>query len=98
LACNAVVNGNSIEVLSETNVCLDIIEQNQCKVISSAEFGDEHNRKCMPSSVVVYFAQQGDNVWDIARHYHTTPDAILSTNSMTTNEIIKNMTLVIPSV
>jgi len=98
LGCNAVVNGNSIEVLSETNVCLDIIEQNQCKVISSAEFGDEHNRKCMPSSVVVYFAQQGDNVWDIARHYHTTPDAILSTNSMTTNEIIKNMTLVIPSV
>ncbi len=94
-AYNPAENGLGISV--EFNVLLDVIEQNQCKVISSAELGDEHQRHCLPSSVVVYFAQDGESVWSIAQHYHTSVDAIVFTNGLKSDVINGSVTLVIPS-
>ena len=97
IGCSSVINGESIEVITDTNVNIDIIEQNQRKVISSAEFSEEHIRRCQPSSVVVYFANEGECVWDIARRYHSSPEAILSTNGIKNEVFDRNMTVVIPA-
>ena len=97
VGCYAVINGESIEVATDVNVNMDIIEQTQCKVISSAEIMEEHKRKCQPSSVVVYFATEGESVWDIARRYHSSPEAILCINGMRTEVIDRNTTVVIPA-
>ena len=96
--CMAIINGETIDVMSEININMDIIEQKQCNVISAAELTEEHKRKCQPSSVVVYFANEGEQVWDIARRYHSSPEAILTTNGIKSDIIEKDLTIVIPSV
>ncbi len=98
VTCSFSLTENGIDIISELNIIIDIIEQNHCEVISSAELGEEHKRNCSPSSVVVYFANDGESVWNIAQHYHTSADAITSTNGLKSEVIDGSKTLVIPSV
>ncbi len=98
LGCLGIINGSSADVNAELNITIDVIEQTLASVLCSAEFGDEYQRRCSPSSVVVYFAADGERVWDIARRYNTSPDAIASTNAIRSDKVDGNKTLVIPSI
>lgn len=45
--------------------------------------GISYNENCCPmkqASMVVYFVQKGDTLWDIAKKYRTSTDAIISSN------------------
>ncbi len=48
------------------------------------------------ASVTVYFAQENDSLWDIAKKYYTTIDAIRKINEGLDNEIQKGMQILIP--
>ena len=38
--------------------------------------------KSTQSGITVYFVQSGDELWDIAKRYHTTSEDILGTNKL----------------
>ena len=44
---------------------------------------------CDPSSAIVYFAKEGDTVWDVAKRYRVPMDRITSTNNLTENKLSK---------
>ena len=44
----------------------------------------------LPASIVIYIVQEGDTLWEIAKKYNTTVDAILAVNE------IENMDLIYP--
>ncbi len=96
-SCVAISKGDLFELVCELNLCLDVVEQTSCKVVSSIQLNNEHLRRCKPSSIVVYFAHKGDSVWDVARRYNTTPQAIATTNNLKDDLITGEITLVIPS-
>ncbi len=98
VACSGSVTPDGIEVKAELLIACDVIEQSKQSVITEVELGEELERRHSPSSVIVYFASEGESVWDIARHYLTSPDAISSVNSLSSDIIPTAKTLVIPSV
>ncbi len=98
VACSGLVTADGVEVKAELLICCDIIEQYKLKVITEAKLAGEKQRRYSPSSVIVYFAADGESVWDVARRYSTSPDAIISVNSLTSDMIPSGKTLVIPSV
>lgn len=70
----------------ETRAVTDItLDKTKCKTIKTA-------------SLTVYFAEESENIWDIARHYNTTVDAILRENRMQSEEITHSCKLLIPKV
>lgn len=47
--------------------------------------------------ITLYYPQEGESVWDIARRYHTTQDSILHANRLTSDCIHTEKVLMIPS-
>ena len=41
--------------------------------------------KSSQSGITVYFVQNGDDMWNIAKRYHTMPSDIVSVNSLDEN-------------
>ena len=97
-SCTATVTADGVEVRAELAVSADVIEQTVQRVITGAEFGDEKHRLHKPSSVIVYFASDGERLWDVAQRYSTSPEAIAKVNSLSGDVIPSGKTLVIPSV
>lgn len=46
--------------------------------------------------MTLYYPQPGEEIWDIARRYHTTSDLICSANHMTGNTVHGEKVLLIP--
>ena len=84
------------EIKSELNVRADLIERSYCDVITSAELGERQVSKYSNSSVVIYRAGAGERLWDIAKNYNTSVEAIAELNSVSGEEIEVDRTVVIP--
>lgn len=61
------------------------LDKSKCKSIKTA-------------SLTVYFADENESIWDIARHYNTTVEAILRENRMQSEEITHCCKLLIPKI
>ena len=48
---------------------------------------------CPP--VVIYFADEGEKVWDIAKRYSVTPDSIMLTNKLDSESLKKGQKICI---
>lgn len=62
-----------------------ILDKSKCKSVKTA-------------ALTVYFADANESVWDIARHYNTTVEAILRENRMQNEEITHCCKLLIPKI
>ena len=51
-----------------------------------------------PAALTIYFADVGESVWDIARRYRTTADAVCAENGLTDDTVAEKQMLVIPLV
>lgn len=68
-----------IEIRSVIALSLKAVNSDSCKYVSAIDYDNDAPTPCVPS-MVVYFVQHGDTLWDIAKRYRTTPDAILQVN------------------
>lgn len=48
--------------------------------------------------MTIYFAQEGESVWEIARRYNTTAEAITAENKLTGDAVETKCKLLIPRV
>lgn len=85
-----------LEIKSELNVRLDLIEHSSCEVITSAELGEKTVSKYSSSSIVIYRACAGELLWEIAKHYNTSVEAIAELNSLSGDVMDADRTVVIP--
>ena len=61
------------------------------------ETGDS-DAKHKPASLVIYFSDPGESIWDIARKYNTTVEKIAVENSLTDDVMRERRMLLIPCV
>ena len=52
------------------------------KYVSSVEIAGEREKNMKPCALTIYFCNSGENLWNIAKHYSTTVDAIMAENSI----------------
>ena len=67
--CKAEVKAEFILSANVFTVCTQ-------SVLVKADVQEDSKRKCGGSSMVIYFPDDGESVWDIARKYNTTTDLI----------------------
>ncbi len=85
-----------IEIKSEVNIRLDLVERTDRKVVVDSVLGDKLTRKYSNSSVVIYRASSGERLWDIAKRYSTSVDSICKLNSLDCSKPVEEGTIVIP--
>lgn len=88
---------NSVEVKAEIRLCGLVYESSTATMISSIEVDtSEEKQHNSTYALKLYYAQQNEQVWDIAKNYSTSVDAIMDENDLTDGTISIHEMLLIP--
>lgn len=88
---------NRIDVKYEISLDCLIFSEFAAKAVSFIEV-DENTRveRKNKSPLVIYFAKKGDDLFEIAKAYRTSKNAIIDANSLTEEILSENKTIIIP--
>lgn len=90
-------SSSDIEVKLEIKLNLTIHNWENYKCINYASADEtEQNLKDENTSLIIYYAQSGENIWDIARKYKTSPECIKTENNINFETLASNTMLLIP--
>lgn len=90
---------NSIEMRLELRlnsaVCSQIKENIVCEMIPDEQKPKAHDYSC---ALTLYYADEGESVWEIARRYDTSQEAIRKENDLSGETVEKRGMLLIPAI
>lgn len=72
--------------------CLNVVKT--CNIITSIEKGQEKKCNSDDGIITVYFASEGEKIWDIAREYNSSVSLIKSLNELTEDVLSENKMIV----
>ena len=90
------VGGDKLEIKFNVHIYMPILECIQKRVCIEIEPDESRPRAQSGSTLTVYFASAGENLWDIAQRYNTTVDAIKEENELSQDCVSEKMMLMIP--
>ncbi|WMJ23704.1 DUF3794 domain-containing protein [Paludicola sp. MB14-C6] len=88
---------DEIEVRVELKICGNVYKYTFYDVVSSIAI-DENNKKEIKDDAVLrlYFASSGEMIWDIAKKFNTSVDAVMLENNLNDDVLHSNGMLLIP--
>lgn len=94
----AMGTGGTLDVRVEILINGLVFCGNEEKAVTEITLDKSKCKSVKTASLTVYFADENECVWDIARHYNTTVEAILRENRMQNEEITHCCKLLIPKI
>ena len=97
LSCSCAVSAESrLELKTELSASGIILSNITMKYISNVDILNENKRKdnC---ALTIYYCDKGENLWNIAKKYATTVDAIKTENELTDDFVDEKCMLLIPA-
>ena len=74
---------NSVEIRAGLRMRMAVYSNSSCRCIMSASASEDHCReRDTTAALTIYYADEGENLWDIARLYCTSAEAIRLENEM----------------
>lgn len=89
---------STVEVRIEQKISGVMIRKSKEKFITAISVDEEHPKTFESSALTIYFASENELVWDIARKFNSTQEAIFAENNLTDEVIRKPVMLLIPGV
>lgn len=82
-ACSCAVTGDSrLELKTELLVSGLILSSSIRKYIGSIEISGDTDKREKPCALTIYYCEKGESLWNIARKYGTTVDAVMQENNI----------------
>lgn len=92
-------SGGRIEVRSEIRITGTLHSVIKCNVMSELSVDETRPQKHDGNTALtIYFAQQGEYIWDIAKRYRTSVAAVMEENSVEKELLHSRATLLIPMI
>lgn len=88
-------DGNTLELRAEIYVLTKLKKTENINIVSavtdegSVDFSE-------PSALTLYFAEEGESVWEIAKRYKTDKNALCAENNLSEDSLSEKMLLLIP--
>ncbi len=89
---------DKVDARVELDVTALIFSETSLQILSDVTVDEEQKKRRTAAALTIYFAQAGESVWEIARRYNTTADAILRENDLQSDVLEAKCKLLIPSV
>ena len=93
-----ILGANTVSVAVEAVISVALYDNTKCEAITDVyedeTAGIKQNR---PSSIVLYFADEGERVWDIARRYNSSAEEIKTLNSVKEDILTEPKKFIIPT-
>lgn len=91
------IGGDSrLEARIELLVSVDFYREKNEEVITEVAVSEEGEMPSKKAPIVVYFADTGEEIWEIAKRYNSAPEDICSLNKLEGEKIEKPCTVIIP--
>ncbi len=90
------LSDSSSEIKAEFSISADIFSRKNVKALSGADLLSSDSPCGRSPSIIVYFCEGDENVWDIARNYSTTTELIKKENNLTSDTVSSKGALLIP--
>lgn len=98
-ASSCAVTGDSrLELKTEIYFSGIILSKYNKRYIGSISLNDEMIKNKKSYALTIYFCNDGEDIWNIARRYNTTVDAIMNENDLSERIIHKGRMMLIPGV
>lgn len=94
-ACNVAADSR-LDFKTEIDISGMVLSSSIIKYLSDIEISDSAPKKCDSSALTVYFCEKGEKLWDIARRYNTTVQAIADENEIYEEAVAEERMLLIP--
>ena len=92
-----ITGASGIEIKAELKLTAAVFLRSSCKMISDISADETHpKQKDASAALTIYFADAGENLWDIARSYCTSVDAIKKENELAEDSVENRGMLLIP--
>ena len=94
--CTAsVLDDGTLDVQADGFIDATIYSGNTVRILTAAT-AEPFSQDSDPAALTIYFADEGERVWDIARRYRTTVEAVSTENGLTNGTVAEKRMLVIP--
>ena len=99
-ACGVSVSGKGASVGARVQLQAKgcVFESCQAMLIADVRLNENSEKSGCASSVTVYFSDVGEKIWDIAKKYNTSEEAIRRQNSIKGDTLEKETMLIIPQI
>ncbi len=98
-ACSCSVTGDSrLELKTELIISGLILSSSIQKYVGSIDTAGDNERREKSCALTIYFCDKGESLWNIARKYATTVDAVMQENNISCDVTEKAGMLLIPGV
>ncbi|MBQ1659528.1 MAG: LysM peptidoglycan-binding domain-containing protein, partial [Clostridia bacterium] len=92
-----ITGDNTVEIKAELRICISAAESCVCRVVTSAAYNEDKPRiKDKTAALTLYYADEGENLWSIARSYCTSVEAIKLENELDDDTVQSRNMLLIP--
>ena len=89
-------NSDEAEVKVTLGVNGKVLKNHEISMITNCEFDENETIALERPSIVIYFVEEGDSLWSIAKKYGTTVEKIKSANNMESDMIFAGRKILIP--
>ena len=98
-ACSCSLAGESkLEIKTEINACGIILENKIVRYVSDIEVLDDIKNSADSCALTIYFSDENEKIWNIAKKYKTTVRAIMDENGLEDEIVGTRRFLLIPAV
>ena len=92
-----ITGSNTIEADADIHLYGTVMEKEAVRVVSEAVGSDEEKAdRDKTTAITLYYAEQGESLWGIARRYSTSVDAITEENELEGDTIDRRRMILIP--
>lgn len=89
---------DKVDARVELDISGIVFSAKTVQAVADIQIDEENRKRQKHAALTIYFAQEGESVWEIARRYNTTSEAITAENKLTSDTVDTKCKLLIPRV
>lgn len=89
---------DKVDARIELDISALVFSEETLQVAADISMDTEHKKNKKTAALTIYFSQEGESVWEIARRYNTTAEAIMTENALSGDLVEEKRKLLIPRV
>jgi len=89
---------DQMEVRIELNITSSVFCSTSLRLITEIRPNEEQIKRSTSAALTIYFSDAGESVWNIARRYNTTMEAIMRENHLESEQVPEKCMLLIPGI